>query len=46
MTAPILESIVQYLKYSAPEQYEETLRHARYQDGEQLEIDRLKSPFE
>ena len=46
MTAPILGSVVQYLKYSAPEQYEETLRNARYKDGEQLEIDSLKSPFE
>ncbi len=46
MTAPVLESIVQYLKYYAPEHYEETLRHARYQDGKQLEIDSLKSPFE
>ena len=46
MTASILESIVQYVKYSAPEQYEETLRNARYKDGGQLEIDSLKSPFE
>ena len=35
-----------FLKYYALEQYEETLRHARYEDGEQLEIDSLKSPFE
>ena len=35
-----------FLKYYALEQYEETLRHARYKDGEQLEIDSLKSPFE
>ena len=34
------------LKYYALEQYEETLRRARYEDGEQLEIDSLKSPFE
>ena len=27
------------------EQYEDTLRKARYQDGEQLEIDSAKSPF-
>ena len=33
-------------KYYALEQYEETLRNARYKDGEQLEIDSLKSPFE
>ena len=35
-----------FLKYYALEQYEETLRNARYKDGEQLEIDSLKSPFE
>ena len=35
-----------FLKYYALEHYEETLRHARYEDGEQLEIDSLKSPFE
>ena len=32
-------------KYYALEQYEETLRNARYEDGEQLEIDSAKSPF-
>ena len=35
-----------FLKYYALEQYEETLRHARYEDGEQLDIDSLKSHFE
>ena len=34
------------LKYYTLEQYEETLKNARYKDGEQLEIDSLKSPFE
>ena len=34
------------LKYYSLEQYEETLKNARYKDGEQLEIDSLKSPFE
>ena len=33
-------------KYYDLEQYEETLKNARYKDGEQLEIDSLKSPFE
>ena len=33
-------------KYYALEQYEETLRNVHYQDGEQLEIDSAKSPFE
>ena len=33
-------------KYYSLEQYEETLKNARYKDGEQLEIDSLKSPFE
>ena len=35
-----------FLKYYTLEQYEETLRNARYEDGEQLELDSLKSPFE
>ena len=34
------------LKYYALEQYEETLRNSRYKDGEQLELDSTKSPFE
>ena len=33
-------------KYYTLEQYEETLRNARYEDGEQLELDSMKSPFE
>ena len=33
-------------KYYALEQYEETLKKARYADGEQLELDSTKSPFE
>ena len=33
-------------KYYNLEQYEETLKNARYKDGDQLEIDSLKSPFE
>lgn len=33
-------------KYYTLEQYEETLNNARYKDGQQLEIDSLKSPFE
>ena len=33
-------------KYYTLEQYEETLRNSRYQDGEQLELDSMKSPFE
>ena len=33
-------------KYYALEQYEETLKNARYADSEQLELDREKSPFE
>ena len=40
------EGISHFLKYYALEQYEETLRNARYDDGEQLELDSLKSPFE
>ena len=33
-------------KYYTLEQYEETLKNSRYGDGEQLEIDSMKSPFE
>ncbi len=35
-----------FLKYYALEQYEETLRNSRHEDGEQLELDSAKSPFE
>ena len=35
-----------FLKYYTLEQYEETLKNARYEDGEQLELDSTKSPFE
>ncbi len=35
-----------FFKYYALEQYEETLKNARYKDGEQLELDSTKSPFE
>ena len=35
-----------FLKYYALEQYEETLRNSRYEDGEQLTLDSAKSPFE
>ena len=35
-----------FFKYYNLEQYEETLKNARYKDGEQLEIDSMKSPFE
>ena len=36
-----------FLKYYSLEQYEETLRNSRYEDdGEQLELDTQKSPFE
>ena len=35
-----------FLKYYTLEQYEETLRNSRYKDGEQLELDSVKSPFE
>ncbi|WP_423908547.1 site-specific DNA-methyltransferase [Candidatus Spongiihabitans sp.] len=34
------------LKYYTLEQYEESLKNARYEDGEQLELDSAKSPFE
>ncbi len=35
-----------FLKYYTLEQYEKTLKNARYADGEQLELDSAKSPFE
>lgn len=40
------EGVSHFLKYYTLEQYEETLKNARYDDGEQLELDRMKSPFE
>ena len=40
------EGVSHCFKYYALEQYEETLRNVHYQDGEQLEIDSTKSPFE
>ncbi len=40
------EGVSHCFKYYALEQYEETLRNVHYQDGEQLEIDSAKSPFE
>ncbi len=35
-----------FLKYYALEQYEETLRNSRYEDGRHLELDSAQSPFE
>ena len=35
-----------FFKYYTLEQYEETLRKSHYEDGEQLELDSTKSPFE
>jgi len=35
-----------FLKYYTLEQYEETLRKARYEDGQHLELDSARSPFE
>ena len=35
-----------FLKYYTLEQYEEALKNARYKDGNQLELDSAKSPFE
>ena len=35
-----------FLKYYTLEQYEESLKNARYEDGKQLELDSAKSPFE
>ncbi len=40
------EGVSHFLKYYTLEQYEETLKNARYEDGEQLELDSMKSPFE
>ena len=40
------EGVSHFLKYYTLEQYEETLKNSRYEDGEQLEIDSTKSPFE
>lgn len=40
------EGVSHCLKYYTLEQYEETLKNSRYKDGDQLEIDSLKSPFE
>lgn len=40
------DGISHFLKYYTLEQYEETLRNAHYDDGEQLELDSMKSPFE
>ena len=35
-----------FLKYHTLEQYEESLKNARYEDGEQLELDSTRTPFE
>ncbi len=35
-----------FLKYYTLEQYEETLKNSHYADGDQLELDSTKSPFE
>ena len=40
------EGVSHLLKYYGLEQYEETLKNSRYQDGQQLELDSVKSPFE
>ena len=40
------EGVSHFLKYYTLEQYEKTLKNSRYGDGEQLEIDSMKSPFE
>ena len=40
------DGISHFFKYYTLEQYEETLRNARYEDGEQLELDSMKSSFE
>lgn len=40
------KGVSHFLKYYTLEQYEETLKNARYEDGEQLELDSIKSPFE
>ena len=41
-----VEGSSHFLKYYSLEQYEETLKNSRYEDGEQLELDSTKSPFE
>ncbi len=40
------EGISHCLKYYTLEQYEETLKNSHYKDGQQLELDSMKSPFE
>ena len=35
-----------FLKYYTIEQYEEALKNTHYQDGEQLELNSAKTPFE
>ena len=40
------EGVSHFLKYYTLEQYEEALGNSRYEDGEQLELDSAKSPFE
>lgn len=40
------EGVSHFLKYYTLEQYEETLKNSRYDDGEQLTLDSTKSPFE
>ncbi len=35
-----------FFKYYTLEQYEETLKNVRYEDGEQLELDSARTPFE
>ncbi len=40
------KGVSHFLKYYTLEQYEETLRNSRYEDGEQLTLDSAKSPFE
>ena len=40
------EGFSHFLKYYSLEQYEETLKNSRYENGEQLELDSEKSPFE
>ena len=39
------DGISHFFKYYALEQYEETLKNARYNDSEQLELDSIKTPF-
>ena len=40
------EGVSHFLKYYTLEQYEETLKNSRYDDGKQLTLDSTKSPFE